>query len=308
MERKCNCRGCGRSFVELGKHLGKKPECAAVYAVADIALPKISDRQRDAEKKKTGEDIYAAELRAHVFEDVAEWYFFRYFGATRMTAIVSAMKRWTAFALKETEPELQHLLGQASGPVMELLAKRLQFFDGLETEAQVKSYARTRRPVLKPMENQVGPGADDRAYGIDIAEWITELCRHDPEARKEIVEKSELWKSGAKLKKPDVLRSFDDASTFRESAFAQPEPPAPEGVLLPHPACLVSLPISNLVSRLVSRFASRFVCRDTNPPGGSSAMRVAPPLTCNNVMRVRGSNPAGGLSEQHLRHVCPRPR
>ena len=124
MERKCNCRGCGRSFVELGKHLGKKPECAAVYAVADIALPKISDRQRDAEKKKTGEDIYAAELRAHVFEDVAEWYFFRYFGATRMTAIVSAMKRWTAFALKETEPELQHLLGQASGPVMNTPASK----------------------------------------------------------------------------------------------------------------------------------------------------------------------------------------
>ena len=265
MERKCNCRGCGRSFVELGKHLAKKPGCAAVYAEPGIALPATIDRQREANKQKIATDIYAAELRAHVFEDVAEWYFFRYFGARRMTSIVEAVKSWTAFALKETEPELQHLLGEASGPVMELLAKRLQFFDGLETEAQVKLYARTRRPVLKPIENKVGPGADDRAYGIDVAEWITGMCRYDPGARKEIIEKSELWKSGAKLQTPDVLRSFDDASTFRESAFAQPEPPAPEGALLPHPACLVSLPISHLVSRLVSRLVSI----PYSPPGGA---------------------------------------
>ena len=94
------------------------------------------------------------------------------------------------------------------------------------------------------------------------------FSRHPfPGARKEIIEKSELWKSGAKLQTPDVLRSFDDASTFRESAFAQPEPPAPEGALLPHPACLVSLPISHLVSRLVSRLVS--IPYNSPPRGGA---------------------------------------
>ena len=263
---KCNCRGCGRSFLELGKHLGKKPECAAAYAAPAAPPTKINERQREVDKKKVGAQIYAAELRAHVFEDVAEWYFFRYFGATRMTAIVSAVQRWTEFALKETAPELEHLLGPAAAaPVIELLAKRLQFFDGLETEAQVKAFARTHKPVLKPLENQVGPGADDRAYGIDVADWITGLCRHDPEARKAIVDKSEMWKSGAKQQMADVLRSFDDGSTFRESAFAQPEPPV-EGTLLPHPR-------ASYPSLYPAWYTASHLALPTSR-GGPSAMRV----------------------------------
>ena len=119
MSNKCNCQHCGRSFAQLWKHLRKAPECAAAYAEPAVAPSDINERQREADKRKVGDQIYSAALRAHVFEDVAEWYFFRYFGATRMTAIASAVERWTAFALKETAPDLEHLLGPAAAaPVM----------------------------------------------------------------------------------------------------------------------------------------------------------------------------------------------
>lgn len=132
---------------------------------------------------------FREKLRRHVFQVVAELYWFRKLGESLMNVLRGAVKSWTAFALKELEPELNGIIRneKVSASVMRLLKERLNFFDGLETEAQTRAYAHALRPGLEAIEDKIGPDKEDRMCGISVSEWLVHKLRYDDHFRSHVL-------------------------------------------------------------------------------------------------------------------------
>ena len=68
----------------------------------------------------------------------------------------------------------------------------------------------------------VGPSKADVAYGIDYAEWITNLARADKDVRDYIIATSDDIRDGVYRRPVDNMTSILQGSAFRESPFSAP--------------------------------------------------------------------------------------
>jgi hypothetical protein len=218
------CRGCGYQFEHLGRHHAKNAECDAAHNLCGNV-----DTEDDLE---AGFSIREMEInlkkKKSVFGDVAEWYFFRYLGGLLVSAIQLAVQRWVKEAVADMHVDLLHIIEEKdtaesrTAKVEKLLHSRLNFFDGLETEDAVKRYAEKHLSVPEVHSYSFGDDPKDRRTTASIAHFLLTVLRTMPEGRAHIVERSELYKSGARQQPPNVLEHIDQGYAFSRHDFAKP--------------------------------------------------------------------------------------
>ena len=201
-------------------HLGKNMECQSAYWTTNQGpvLEPLSDVSDFASSHSQ------RTMQSLVYQDVSQLYWFRYFSQPQIAFVQQSVARWVDHALTESAAGLKTILGDDAQALRAstLLRQRLDFFQGLETEALVSRYARQHQPVLSPVEYSVGPEPGDRASGIMIADWLAHLMRHHDLARAHIVAGSNRLKSGECLLPSAHYRDLMDGSVVGGHEFAIP--------------------------------------------------------------------------------------
>lgn len=217
------CKACCRTFVHLGRHLGRNDACRQRYHNADF--DDLEDDEVEGDKECVAsimDDHHQRRLDHEVFSDVSELYFLRYLGESLYFFIIAAVMRWVNFVIDRLLPEITEMVGESSATEIILLCRRrFSFFSNLGSEKQLESYAAKHRPTLRYIEHRVGRAKGDVAYGILIVDWFTQLMRHSVEARRHVVEKSEIWKSGIlREEEPETIADWWQGTTFRKHSFS----------------------------------------------------------------------------------------
>ena len=217
------CPCCGKSCSHIGRHLGnrKNHKCLQYF---------WANTEEDAGQGKTAHMLrvdevqYTGKLRKKVFLMQAELYWFRYLSETMMIVLRCMIRALIAFAAKEMPPPIRHIINDEAKAtlVLSVLASRLDFFKEMDTEAQVRAYSSRFYKGLACLENVVGPSKADVAYGIDYAEWITNLARADKDVRDYIIATSDDIRDGVYRRPVDNMTSILQGSAFRESPFSAP--------------------------------------------------------------------------------------
>lgn len=211
------CRGCGKSISTnaLGIHLGLRPDCNMAYV--DMERPSVW-RPSDAD------NLYFREsLRAKVFRGVAELYWFRYLGETLIKTLMAMVQGWIEFVLITLSREVALVIDdqEKADIVIDLMHKRLNLFDGLESEAKVVAHATAALPMQDFYDHSFGADSNPWYY-LEILQWLVNTMKYDRVARKHMVEESELWKSGELQKDRTVISSWTHGSDFKQSKMARP--------------------------------------------------------------------------------------
>jgi hypothetical protein len=222
------CKGpCGRSFSHLGRHLGRSEICRAQYYTSydDEEDIEASADQR-AESATVMDEHYQAILDQQVFNELSELYFKGMMGEAELANVRAAVTGWNALSLQHISVDLADVIDDPSNvrEVMDLIAKRTNTFKHLNSEYRLIKHAFRTLPVLRVVENIVGPGAEDRTYGCLILDWIVLLMCHSVKQRRHMVAKSDLWLSGAKAQETKVWSDWDDGLGFKPHPFAQAAP------------------------------------------------------------------------------------
>ena len=210
------CLGCGDIFTEssLRLHLGGKKgrECLPSYLGSEFASP--------VQPSAMDDEIFMNEQRHHIFNDLAELYWFRYLGETLMIALRAMIERWVQRAVEKLGPELRNIIGDdaKSDVVLNLLRTRMDFFDGLRTEKQVYAYASKNLTIPRYHETTFPGGST--WYTLDILDWVVQLVRRKPATRRRLVEVSNEWKSGVCLEERTNISRWYHGLDFKKSAFA----------------------------------------------------------------------------------------
>ena len=223
------CLGCAKQFQHLGRHLGKSAKCRAqYYAEFD------SDEEEDVGLAvgcvaEHWDEHYQRKLDAEVFVELSELVFKLYLGKPAMDTLCNAIERWVDFGIVNMRPDLRKIIGhdEIVDQIERLMRKRLNFFSTLRSEFKLTRYAQQHIPVLHVVENVVGTGPGMKTYGVLVLDWILSLLRYSAVARKDIVARSELWKSGAMLEEFETISNWDQGTTFKSHPFAQPHVDAP---------------------------------------------------------------------------------
>ena len=206
-------------------HLAKSPACKPFYEASRTQKKVEPELKKDITFNiATAETCFRNTLRHQMFEGLAEMYWFRYFTESQIQHVRDCTDRGIETALLHTATEIQR--GTASAGEAEdlsnLLRGRLNIYDGLATEAQVRAYADAHLPPMRPFTYPVGPRPTDRAGGIMIVDWLVHLIQSNDVARAHIMAASDRLKSGSCLIPPDTYRDMFDGSAVREHVFAQP--------------------------------------------------------------------------------------
>ena len=225
------CRGCGHTFRHLGRHLGhaSAEACRAkYYSSYDSEEEGLLPLHEDVlQAKGTWDYHYQQILDKVVFADLATFYFKDMLGDKQIGDIRDAVTRWNGFAMDSVESELSTIIKDdpTVQKVSTMLRKKFSLFKNLRSEKTVIRHALTYLPVLRVVENVVGPEPEDRAYGVLIIDWIVAIMINHRKARKRIYAKSEFWKSGATLEPLDpvtgVIDDFDKGTVWPSHPFAQ---------------------------------------------------------------------------------------
>ena len=114
-------------------------------------------------------DPYPDRMRAIVFRDIASLYWRHLISDTKMKLFRDAVSRWVEAAVEQVETELAAQLGaQVAKVAASIVRKRFDFFDGLQTEAQTRSYAAHVLPMIPALTiNRFGPST--HASGITVS-------------------------------------------------------------------------------------------------------------------------------------------
>ena len=230
-EQTCRCGWRGKSL----SHHFSKTKCR-------YSRPSVEpETMASSEAASNVNDPYPDRMRAIVFRDIASLYWRHLISDTKMKLFRDAVSRWVEAAVEQVETELAAQLGaQVAKVAASIVRKRFDFFDGLQTEAQTRSYAAHVLPMIPALTiNRFGPST--HASGIMLVDWLTALLRFDPTARANIIATSERWKSGVCQNQQEVLRGIDDGAAFREHVFARTAPDRPGEP----PTIKVGLVISN---------------------------------------------------------------
>ena len=218
------CRGCGESFKHLGRHLGTAAAASCrdkYYAVFDSD----DDMCLDMEQATSTDTLYQQKLDDIVFDDLATFFFKDMLGAKQLEEIRKAVTRWNAFAMDNVEAELNTILQNEAleHRVVAMMRKKFSLFQTLKSEWMLTRYALTHLPVLRVIENVVGPLAEHKTYGVLIIDWIVELMINKKMVRKRIYSKSQKWKSGVMRKPLDFtseIGDLDEGTVFQDHPFS----------------------------------------------------------------------------------------
>ena len=265
------CKGCVNEFVSLGIHLGRNEACSKAYWVEHDEL--VEENERLIPQFEAA--LYADKRKAFVFPYLAEMYWFRYLGAALMKVLRLWIEACIAFALREAKPEIERIAGKVkSDEIYAVLEHRLDLFQGLSTEEQVRAYACATRPILRPV--QISLGIDKHAYGIFLLDWVVALMRHDSVAREHIIKESEFWKTGALRQPKTVISSWTHGKMMEEHAFSEPHSDKEGGASRGprrHPRRVRRLRAPELPRRLQGREEAGMHLRlDRQPPCGHALL------------------------------------
>ena len=165
---KARCLGCGKKVGANGltKHFTWSRKCEAAYYGAEI-----NESVAPLAPTPIEEVLYERELRAFVFNDISELYYFRYLGPAMIAVLRIMIDKWIAFMIGLVAPEIDNIVGDklVAAQVVLLLRRRLNPFKGLETEALVEAYAAKHRTTPKYHEfeplNALGAKRGDHKLG-----------------------------------------------------------------------------------------------------------------------------------------------
>ena len=225
---KTPCRGCGRRFAHLGRHLGapSNAACQERYFTRYDSDDDFAMCEEISASEGTWDCHYQRCLDKVVFGDFANLIFKDMLGPAQMERVRDAMTRCTDFAIGSVADELSELIpdDRVKSQVLDLMRKKFAFFKNLSTEKMVIRHALTHLPVIRVAENVFGTEKHHRSYGVMIIDWIIFLMKHRRELRRRMYARSEVWKSGAKLTRPAnyTIADFDDGTVFPQHPFAQP--------------------------------------------------------------------------------------
>ena len=219
------CRGCGRRYAHLGRHLGKYAACREHYYVNfdsdDEDIEWAAARAASASQEV--DDHFQEVLDGAVFQDLASFAFDDLCGETHMARLRTAVSRWNDLSIENCAADLSVIVGEDDDKVkqiMELLRKRFNTFKNLSSEHKLIAKAYKTLPVLRVVENRVGPDPEDKAYGELLLDWAVELF-NVPHLRKLMYQRSERWKTGAMLEDTTEWTDFDNGTAFKPHPFAQ---------------------------------------------------------------------------------------
>jgi hypothetical protein len=218
------CPCCGKPCNHIGRHIGHKNN----YKCREYFWAHTQEGSADQGKtaRMLGMDLvqYNGKLRKKVFLMQAELYWFRYLSETVMIVLRAMIRALIAFAVKEMTPPIKHIINDEEKAILVLsvLATRLDFFKDMDTEAQVRAYSDGLFKGLTCLENVVGPSKADVAYGIDYAEWITNLARADKDVRDNLIATSDEIRDGVYRRPVENMTTILQGSAFRESPFSAP--------------------------------------------------------------------------------------
>ena len=203
-----------RKYVKssLSRHLGAKQECRRWY---NAQLAQEKQVQDDC-------DAFKAKLRKQVCSDLSDLRHDDLVSDAVVCRFKAKIERWVALVLDDLEGFMEQAPTGKGKDLEAAVATRLDFFDGLRTQAQEMRVLKSFVPVIEPVRRPICPAGGSNCYTFKISEWIGLLMKYDPIVREHVLKSSELWKTGVKKKKPTVIRDFSDAQNFRESRMADP--------------------------------------------------------------------------------------
>ena len=107
---RATCKGCGKKFKSLAKHLGHTDACRMCYYVKfDKKAPETEANSQV--HTAIWNTHFQAQMDQQVFKDVANLFFLRFVGALVFTMIVSMVRRWMSTAIDSLILDLTPMLG-----------------------------------------------------------------------------------------------------------------------------------------------------------------------------------------------------
>jgi hypothetical protein len=211
------CLGCGKKVGANGltKHFSWSRKCEAAYLSAETNSVSV------APSSPIEDLLYERDVRAFVYNDISELYYFRYLGQAMIFVLRIMIEKWIAFMIGLVAPEIEEIVGDnlVAAQVVSLLRRRLNPFKGLETEPLVEAYAAKHRTAPKYHEIVLGEKA--YWYNLDLLDFFTITMRYNHVARKHIVASSELWKTGELRKDRVILSSWTHGEAFKKSILSE---------------------------------------------------------------------------------------
>ena len=173
------CKVCGKLCAHMHTHISRSERCRNYYM--DMGRTNNLDVQQELNENDLAH--YQELQKYEAFKSVAEWVYFRFMAAPQYDAVVEAHKLLVEKAMDSIKENLGPILNDMpmEEMVLELVRDRMDFFSGLETMAQLDTYACQHYPVLPMSENRFGNGRV--SYTLPLSSWIVELMRNNREVR-----------------------------------------------------------------------------------------------------------------------------
>ena len=224
------CRGCGKSFEHLDKHLKWFSSCMMAYATErqDMSAPV------DLTSETARREVYLSTVQDDVTQMLGNLRYGKNVSGTVVDELKMGIMKLCDSAVKDVAKELQSsdLSGPVGLKVAELFRSRLNWFEGLQTKKQEISSLKKIlggawvEPVqrllgsrnvtsegLKGEEHSVRT-EKDYCWDIPLVEQIRALIQQNQVAWKDILESSKRWSSTEPRPPPVTIADIPDGKLF----------------------------------------------------------------------------------------------
>ena len=209
---------CGKSFQShsaLSTHLSRSFDCQEDLGCTESSrASQASKAHADAEKeagKRVRTEAFQVKMRRKLCLQLAKYRFIRRVAASHVDDFKSTLQNCLNEVLTSLAEEIQ------DPRILSIIAPKLQWLEGIETEAKELKFLRACVPVVKPIarplcapqESTDAEGARPLnprvskpriAYDFKITELLARLIKHDARAREQIYETLISWRVKPEMK------------------------------------------------------------------------------------------------------------
>ena len=224
------CPGCNKYFADVFKHIRRHPRCQLAYSSGSQAQAQALSS--DGMAARTA--LFQTAMKENITEELGRMRYETLASGSAVNKFKEGVSSWLEFTTERLLEELQPVTSTTAGiDVAELIRSRLDWMQGIETEAEEALYHRKLlgRALVTPVQRRLGThkrvikDADgvvqsvreytDYCYDISLVEQLQALIEHDAGAWQQIISSSESWSSPPQGDE-GMIGDITDGALFRE--------------------------------------------------------------------------------------------